>query len=83
MVKLRKQIQSTIEAIMLIHSASQLLTMSGGPQRGRDLGHLDLIPDGAVMIQDGEITAVGSTRKLLDAYPDEDRLDAGSCVVMP
>ena len=40
---------------MLIHSASQLLTLAGGPQRGHQLGQLRIIPDGAVMIQDGRI----------------------------
>ena len=34
---------------MLIHSASQLLTLAGGPQRGRELGRLAIIPDGAVL----------------------------------
>ena len=68
---------------MLIHSASQLLTLAGGPQRGRDLGRLGLIPDGAVLIQDGEIISLGPTPEMLHAFPDEDRLDAGNCVVMP
>ena len=68
---------------MLIHSASQLLTMIGGPQRGRHLGHLGLIPDGAVLIRDSEIAVLGTTKELLNAYPGEDRLDAGGCVVMP
>ena len=47
---------------MLIHSASQLLTLAGGPQRGNDLGRLEIIPDGAVLIQDEKIAAVGTTR---------------------
>ena len=68
---------------MLIHSASQLLTLAGGPQRGRDLGRLGLIPDGAVLIQDGEIISLGPTPEMLHAFPDEDRLDAGNRVVMP
>jgi imidazolonepropionase len=33
---------------MLIHSASQLLTLAGGPQRGHELGRLGIIPNGAV-----------------------------------
>ena len=36
---------------MLIHSASQLLTIPGPPQRGRELGRLGLIgngPDGTI-----------------------------------
>ncbi len=68
---------------MLIHSASQLLTIAGGPQRGQELGNLGIIPDGAVLIQDGEIAAVGSSSELRSIYPDEPQLDAGGKVVLP
>jgi imidazolonepropionase len=68
---------------MLIHSASQLLTLAGGPQRGKDLGRLGIIPDGAVLIRDGKIVSVGTTTDLRSAYPAESTLDAGGCVVMP
>jgi imidazolonepropionase len=68
---------------MLIHSASQLLTLTGGPQRGKALGSLGIIPNGAVLIQDEKIIAVGTTPDLLAAYPDVPTLDAGGKVVMP
>ncbi|MCS6992525.1 MAG: imidazolonepropionase [Anaerolineales bacterium] len=68
---------------MLIHSASQLLTLAGDPQRGRELGRLGLIEDGAVLIRDEKIVAVGKTADLRAAYPSEPRLDADGCVVMP
>jgi len=68
---------------MLIHSASQLLTLKGGPHRGRLLGNLGLIQDGAVLVREGMILAVGLTKHLLAAYPDETRLDARGCVVLP
>jgi imidazolonepropionase len=68
---------------MLIHSASQLLTITGAPQRGRDLGQLGIIPDGAVLFRDGMIEAVGSTNELRHAYPHEETLDASGHVVMP
>ena len=68
---------------MLIHSASQLLTLSGGPQRGHDLGRLGLISDGAVLIRDGLIAAVGDTSELRRAYPDEPTLDARGHAVLP
>ena len=68
---------------MIIHSASQLLTLSGGPQRGRDLGTLGLIENGAVLIRDERIVAVGTTAELRAAYPNEPTLDASGCVVMP
>jgi imidazolonepropionase len=68
---------------MLIHSASQLLTLAGGPQRGNNLGRLGIIEDGAVLIQGGKIAAVGTSAELRKAFPDEDQLDAAGRVVMP
>ena len=68
---------------MLIHSASQLLTLAGGPQRGDRLGHLDIIADGAVLIRDEQIVAVGASNELKAAYADEPTLDAAGNVVMP
>jgi imidazolonepropionase len=71
------------ETIMLIHSASQLLTIAGTAQRGHDLGRLGIIPDGAVLIRDGKISLVGTTDDLLQAYPHEESLNASGRVVMP
>ena len=68
---------------MLIHSASQLLTISGKPQRGRDLGQLSIIPNGAVVIHGDKIAAVGSTAELRKAYTGEEQIDARNCVVLP
>lgn len=68
---------------MIIHSASQLLTLQGGPQRGADLGKLGIIEDGAVVIRDEKIVAVGKTADIRVAYPHDPTLDAGGCVVMP
>ncbi|MHB8778459.1 MAG: imidazolonepropionase [Anaerolineales bacterium] len=68
---------------MLIHSASQLLTLAGGPQRGKALGTLGMIENGAIVVRDEKIVAVGRTDELRNAYPDEPTLDAGRCVLMP
>lgn len=68
---------------MLIHSASQLLTLTGGPQRGKALGSLGIIPNGAVLIKEEKIIAIGTTPELMAAYPDIPPLDAGGKVVMP
>lgn len=68
---------------MLIHSASQLLTLAGGPQRGHVLGNLGIIENGAVIVRDEKIVAVGNTDELRTAYPDEPTLDAARCVLMP
>jgi imidazolonepropionase len=68
---------------MLIHSASQLLTLAGGPQRGERLGQLGLIEDGAVLIEADRVRAVGTTSELLASFPNEPAFDARGCVVMP
>ncbi len=68
---------------MLIHSATQLLTLKGGPQRGRDLGTLGIIQNGAVLIRDEKIVATGSADELRATYKDEPTLDASGCVLMP
>jgi imidazolonepropionase len=68
---------------MLIHSAAQLLTLAGRPQRGDKLGDLGIIAHGAVLVQDGLIQAVGPTDELLAAYPHEPQLDVTHRVVMP
>ncbi len=68
---------------MLIHSAKQVLTLAGGPQRGRELGRLGLIEDGAVLMRDEKIVAVGPSSELRASYPDEPTLDASGCVILP
>lgn len=68
---------------MLIHSASQLLTLSGGPQRGKSLGALNIIENGAILFRDEKIIAIGKTEELKNAYPNEPTFDASNCVVMP
>ena len=68
---------------MLIHSSSQLLTLASGPQRGHALGALGIIENGAVVVRDEKIVAVGTTPDLKASYPDEPTLDASGCVLMP
>ncbi len=68
---------------MLIHSASQLLTVAGPPQRGLTLGSLNIIENGAVLIQNGKIAATGESNTLRASYPHEETLDASGRVVMP
>jgi len=68
---------------MLIHSASQLLTLAGGPRRGNAAGDLAIIENGAILLRDGRIVETGTSRALLEKYPNESRLDAAGKVVMP
>lgn len=70
---------------LLIHSASQLLTVAGNsPRRGRAQSDLDIIPNGAVLVEGTRIAAVGTTDELLrSAPPDAQQLDARGRVVLP
>jgi imidazolonepropionase len=68
---------------MLIHSSSQLLTLAGGPQRGKALGTLGVIENGAVVVRDEKIVAVGTTAEIEASYLNEPTLDASGCVLMP
>jgi imidazolonepropionase len=68
---------------MLIHSSSQLLTLANGPQRGHALGMLGILENGAVVLRDEKIVAVGTTAELRASYPHEPTLDANGCVLMP
>lgn len=68
---------------MLIHNLSQLLTLAGGPQRGSELGRLNVISNGAVLVHGETIAAVGAADDLLAAYPHEERFDAGGGAALP
>jgi len=73
--------------ITLLRGARQLLTLHGpsGPRRGADLRNLGLIQDGAVLIVDGLIKEVGSSRRVenLALARQADEIDATRRVVMP
>ncbi len=68
---------------LIIHSASQMLTLRGGPQRGSSLGDLHIIEDGAVAIQEGIIIAVGKSEDILHSHPCDQVIDAHGRVVLP
>jgi imidazolonepropionase len=71
------------EADLLIHSAAQLLTLAGGPQRGSRLGELGVIEHGALAVREGRITAVGSTEALRRTVRTRQEIDASGQVVLP
>ncbi|MFV1859366.1 MAG: imidazolonepropionase [Anaerolineales bacterium] len=68
---------------LLIHSASQLLTLSGGPQRGDELGQLGIIEDGAVAILGERVHAIGTTNELRQEFEPKATLHAIGQVIMP
>lgn len=74
---------SEVGCDLLIHSATQLLTLAGGPQRGGELGRLGMIEDGALAIADGRVIAVGSTGELRKHHRARREIDARGRVVLP
>ncbi|PYT59076.1 MAG: imidazolonepropionase, partial [Acidobacteria bacterium] len=71
---------------LLITGASQLLTLRGsGARRGNSLSNLGLVKDGAVLVRDGVIAAVG-TQAQVEALPEArsaEKLDLGGRVALP
>jgi imidazolonepropionase len=72
---------------VLIRGARQLLTLRGpsAPRRGTALRELGLIPDGAVLIRNGRIFAVGQGRRVENLAEARDALeiDATRRVILP
>jgi imidazolonepropionase len=71
---------------LLITGASQLLMLRGrAPRRGKALCNPGIIKDGAVLVHDGVIAAVG-TRAEVEAHPKArgaEKLDLGGRVALP
>jgi imidazolonepropionase len=76
---------------LIIKNASELVTCSGfSAKKGAEMSELHIIPDGAVIIKDGEIEAVGTTQEIeaqLEESGDDptifDTIDAHSKAVLP
>jgi imidazolonepropionase len=71
---------------LLITGASQLLTLRGhGPRSGLALRNVGIIKEGALLVRDGLIAAVG-TRARIEGLPEAataEKLDLGGRVVLP
>jgi imidazolonepropionase len=70
---------------LIIHSASQLITVAGNaPKHGDAQGELGIIENGAVAIRGETIGAVGATDEIRAwATRDTQFIDARGCVVLP
>lgn len=70
----------------LITNCSEILTLRGpAPKRGRNLVEIGLLRDGALLVRDGRIAAIGPRRRI-EALRDSRRarkLDLGGRVVLP
>ncbi|MGH9759810.1 MAG: imidazolonepropionase, partial [Blastocatellia bacterium] len=71
---------------LVITGASQLLTLTGParPRTGSEMRELGIVENGAALIRDGVIAAVGTVEEiLLKSRPGAHHLDASGCVVAP
>jgi imidazolonepropionase len=79
--------RQTLSQSLLLRSARQLITLRGpaGPRRGAALGELGIIEDGAILIRDGVIVQVGSTRRVenLKEVRGAAEIDLNGAIVMP
>ncbi len=67
--------------MLLIKNASQLLTLAGGIRKEPEDYNLQIIEDGAVLIDNEKIIEVGTARELKDSA--DTVIDAGGKLVMP
>jgi imidazolonepropionase len=75
-----------LSSTLLITGASQLLTLRGRvPRRGKFLSDLGVVKDGALLIRDGVIAAVGARAEVesLAESRSAEKLDVGRRVVLP
>jgi imidazolonepropionase len=71
---------------LLITGASQVLTLRGrGPRRGNSLAQPGIVKDGAVLVRDGLIAAVGPAAKVekLAAARKAEKIDVAGRIVLP
>lgn len=70
----------------IVHAASLCrISDSGGPRRGSSQDDLGILADGALLIEDGRIAAVGGTEEILALAKlrEEDIFDASGMTVLP
>ncbi len=73
-----------IEADLLIYSAAQVVTCAADvPKRGAAMQDVGLISDGAVVVKDGRILAIGPTESIRQRYSAAQTVDASGKVVCP
>ena len=68
---------------LLIHSADEILCLTEAPQRGAALGTLNIVPQGAVAVRDGQIVDVGPSAALRRKHRAERQINSSGCVLMP
>jgi imidazolonepropionase len=73
-----------LKSLALLH-ASQLVTLAGPkrPRVGAELSELAIIRDGGMLIRDGKIDIVGTSKEIKRAARDTEIVDLGGRLVLP
>ena len=73
-----------VEADLLIHSAAQVVTCAANaPKRGAAMQDVGIISDGAAVVKDGRILAIGPTESIRERYSAGQTINASGKVVCP
>ena len=73
-----------IDADLLIHSAVQVVTCAANaPKRGAAMQDVGMISDGAAVVKDGRILAIGPTESIRERYSAGQTVNASGKVVCP
>lgn len=71
---------------LIIINASELVTCRGNaPKRGKEMSDVGIIKDGAIVVENGLIVAVGTTEEILCKYDEKNYklIDASNKAVLP
>lgn len=71
---------------LIIKNSSELVTCKGNaPKRGKEMSDIGIIKNGAVVVEDGIIVAVGTTEEILSKYDEKNYklIDASNKAVLP
>lgn len=73
------------EVDFMLHNAAQLVTCASGgqPKRGTAMRDVGIIDDGALVVQNGQIIAVGTTAELEARYTARNKMDTDGYVIVP
>ena len=73
-----------MSTLAILH-ASQLVTLTGParPRTGAEMSSLAIIPDGGMLIRDGQIESVGPSAEIEKDIGDAEIVDAGGRIMMP
>jgi len=77
---------ASVSTSLLVRGASQIVTVAGrAPRRGKSLAEIGVLRDGAILIRDGAIAAVGPAAKIerLKGAGRAEPLDLDGRVVLP